>query len=90
MAPPLTAPASVGALPCPGKSAGLGSHALACRDVTGRFGLDADMVGVRSGVTTVVDQETPVVWAALDRGVVAGRVIAAENPLVPGTTLLAV
>lgn len=32
------------------------THAHVYQYVTGRFGLDADMVGVRSGVTTVVDQ----------------------------------
>jgi dihydroorotase len=35
------------------------THAHVYRHVTGRFGLDADMVGVRSGVTTVVDQGGP-------------------------------
>ncbi len=35
------------------------THAHVYRYVTGRFGLDADMVGVRSGVTTVVDQGGP-------------------------------
>jgi len=32
------------------------THAHVYRYVTGRFGLDADLVGVQSGVTTVVDQ----------------------------------
>jgi len=32
------------------------THAHIYRYVTGRFGLDADMVGVASGVTTLVDQ----------------------------------
>ncbi len=32
------------------------THAHVYRYVTGRFGLDADMVGVHSGVTTLVDQ----------------------------------
>src|SRR5215213_8814279 len=32
------------------------THAHCYRYVTGRFGLEADMVGVRSGVTTVIDQ----------------------------------
>jgi dihydroorotase len=32
------------------------THAHVYRYVTGRFGLDADMVGVRSGVTALVDQ----------------------------------
>ena len=31
------------------------THAHCYRYVTGRFGLEADMVGVQSGVTTVVD-----------------------------------
>lgn len=35
------------------------THAHVYRHVTGRFGLDADMVGVRSGVTTLVDQGGP-------------------------------
>ncbi len=35
------------------------THAHVYRYVSGRFGLDADMVGVRSGVTTVVDQGGP-------------------------------
>jgi len=35
------------------------THAHVYRHVSGRFGLDADMVGVRSGVTTVVDQGGP-------------------------------
>ncbi len=35
------------------------THAHVYRYVTGRFGLDADMVGVRSGVTTLVDQGGP-------------------------------
>jgi len=37
------------------------THAHVFRYVTGRFGLDADMVGVRSGVTTLVDQGGPAV-----------------------------
>ncbi len=32
------------------------THAHVYRYVTGRFGLDADMVGVESGVTTLIDQ----------------------------------
>jgi len=32
------------------------THAHCYRFVTGRFGLDADLVGVQSGVTTIVDQ----------------------------------
>jgi dihydroorotase len=32
------------------------THAHVYRYVTGRFGLDADMVGVHSGVTTLIDQ----------------------------------
>jgi dihydroorotase len=35
------------------------THAHVYQHVTGRFGLDADTVGVRSGVTTVVDQGGP-------------------------------
>lgn len=35
------------------------THAHVYRYVTGRFGLDADMVGVQSGVTTLVDQGGP-------------------------------
>src|SRR4051812_7786135 len=34
-------------------------HAHCYKSVTGRFGLDADMVGVQSGVTTLVDQGRP-------------------------------
>ncbi len=37
------------------------THAHVFRYVSGRFGLDADMVGVRSGVTTLVDQGGPAV-----------------------------
>ena len=35
------------------------THAHVYRYVSGRFGLDADMVGVQSGVTTLVDQGGP-------------------------------
>src|SRR5215831_1691189 len=35
------------------------THAHVYQYVTGRFGLDADMVGVHSGVTTVIDQGGP-------------------------------
>src|SRR5260221_4734909 len=35
------------------------THAHVYQHVTGRFGLEPDMVGVRSGVTTVVDQGGP-------------------------------
>ena len=35
------------------------THAHVYQYVTGRFGLNPDMVGVRSGVTTVVDQGGP-------------------------------
>ena len=35
------------------------THAHVFQFVTGRFGLNADMVGVRSGVTTLVDQGGP-------------------------------
>src|SRR5437016_5350028 len=45
-----------GALVLPGL---IDTHAHVFRHVTGRFGLDADMVGVRSGVTTLVDQGGP-------------------------------
>ena len=35
------------------------THAHCYKYVSGRFGLDADMVGVHSGVTTLVDQGGP-------------------------------
>ena len=35
------------------------THAHCYKYVTGRFGLDADLVGVRSGVTTLIDQGGP-------------------------------
>src|SRR6202167_5888063 len=35
------------------------THAHVYQYVTGRFGLNADMVGVHSGVTTVIDQGGP-------------------------------
>ena len=35
------------------------THAHCYKYVSGRFGLDADMVGVHSGVTTVIDQGGP-------------------------------
>ncbi len=35
------------------------THAHVFRHVTGRFGLDADMCGVHSGVTTLIDQGGP-------------------------------
>jgi dihydroorotase len=35
------------------------THGHVYKYVTGRFGLDADMVGVQSGVTTVIDQGGP-------------------------------
>jgi dihydroorotase len=35
------------------------SHAHVFQHVTGRFGLDADLCGVRSGVTTLIDQGGP-------------------------------
>lgn len=35
------------------------SHAHIYKGVTGRFGLEADMCGVRSGVTTLIDQGGP-------------------------------
>jgi dihydroorotase len=35
------------------------THAHVFEHVTGRFGLNADMVGIRSGVTTLVDQGGP-------------------------------
>src|SRR5579884_2777042 len=45
-----------GALVLPGM---VDTHAHVFRHVTGRFGLDADMVGVQSGVTALVDQGGP-------------------------------
>lgn len=45
-----------GALVLPGL---IDTHAHVFRHVTGRFGLDADLVGVHSGVTTLVDQGGP-------------------------------
>jgi dihydroorotase len=45
-----------GALVLPGL---IDTHAHVFRYVTGRFGLDADLVGVSSGVTTLVDQGGP-------------------------------
>jgi dihydroorotase len=57
--PPATARAVqdvTGKLVLPGL---IDTHAHIYRYVTGRFGLDADMVGVRSGVTTLVDQGGP-------------------------------
>jgi dihydroorotase len=45
-----------GALVLPGL---IDTHAHVFRHVTGRFGLDADLVGVRSGVTSLVDQGGP-------------------------------
>ena len=35
------------------------THAHVYQYVTGRFGLDADLVGVQSGVTTLIDQGGP-------------------------------
>ena len=35
------------------------THAHVYRHVTGRFGLEADWIGVRSGVATLVDQGGP-------------------------------
>src|SRR6516165_2784350 len=35
------------------------THAHVYRYVSGRFGMDADLVGVQSGVTTVIDQGGP-------------------------------
>ena len=45
-----------GALVLPGL---IDTHAHVFRHVTGRFGLDADLVGVHSGVTALVDQGGP-------------------------------
>jgi dihydroorotase len=45
-----------GALVLPGM---IDTHAHVFRHVTGRFGLEADMVGVRSGVTALIDQGGP-------------------------------
>ncbi|HEY0420810.1 MAG TPA: amidohydrolase/deacetylase family metallohydrolase, partial [Acetobacteraceae bacterium] len=57
IAGPATAVTDVsGKLVLPGR---IDTHAHVFRYVTGRFGLDADMVGVRSGVTTLVDQGGP-------------------------------
>ena len=61
VAPSLTGPAREvtdvsGKLVLPGM---IDTHAHVYRYVSGRFGLDADEVGVRSGVTTVVDQGGP-------------------------------
>src|SRR6202789_1497248 len=56
---PSSAPAVIdvsGKLVLPGL---IDTHAHVYQYVTGRFGLNADMVGVRSGVTTVVDQGGP-------------------------------
>ena len=61
VAPSVTGPAKEvldvrGRLVLPGM---IDTHAHVYRYVSGRFGLDADMVGVHSGVTTVVDQGGP-------------------------------
>src|SRR6185295_3413929 len=56
---PATAKATVdvrGRLVLPGM---IDTHAHVYRYVSGRFGMDADMVGVHSGVTTVIDQGGP-------------------------------
>src|SRR5579863_5205649 len=45
-----------GALVLPGM---IDTHAHVFRHVTGRFGLEADMVGVRSGATALIDQGGP-------------------------------
>ena len=45
-----------GALVLPGL---IDTHAHVFRHVTGRFGLDADLVGVHSGVTSLIDQGGP-------------------------------
>src|SRR5580658_6913835 len=37
----------------------IATHAHCYQYVTGRFGMDADLVGVQSGVTTLVDQGGP-------------------------------
>ena len=61
LAPSITAPARqvsdvAGKLVLPGM---IDTHGHVFRYVSGRFGLDADEVGVRSGVTTVIDQGGP-------------------------------
>ncbi|WP_149535938.1 amidohydrolase/deacetylase family metallohydrolase [Siccirubricoccus phaeus] len=61
IAPRLLGPANqvvdvAGKLVLPGM---IDTHAHVYRYVTGRFGLDPDMAGVRSGVTTLVDQGGP-------------------------------
>ena len=45
-----------GSLVLPGM---IDTHAHVYKHVTGKFGLDADMCGIRSGVTTLVDQGGP-------------------------------
>ena len=62
IAPKLPADAAQQVLDVAGKIVIAGmidTHAHVYQHVTGRFGLDADTVGVRSGVTTVVDQGGP-------------------------------
>ena len=41
------------------------THAHVYQYVSGRFGMNADMVGVQSGVTTVIDQGGPVSYTHL-------------------------
>lgn len=60
--PSLPVPAGAQTIDCRGKLVLPGlidTHAHVFRYVTGRFGLDADMCGVQSGVTTLVDQGGP-------------------------------
>src|ERR1700692_1876764 len=45
--------------PASGRAGMIDTHAHVYQHVTGRFGLNADMVGIRSGVTTLVDQGGP-------------------------------
>ncbi|MDB5998845.1 MAG: dihydroorotase [Rhizobacter sp.] len=59
---PADAAASAQAIDCRGKLVMPGlidTHAHVYQGVTGRFGLNADMCGVHSGVTTLVDQGGP-------------------------------
>ena len=62
IAPDLPAPAGANVIDCRGKivTAGLiDTHGHVYQYVTGRFGLAPDLAGIRSGVTTIVDQGGP-------------------------------
>lgn len=62
VAPNVIAPVGAQRIDCRGKLVLPGlidTHAHVYRYVTGRFGLDADLCGVRSGVTTLIDQGGP-------------------------------